>query len=406
MNWEPRQAATRHLLLITDHLTVGGIETLMSRVAHFLTTRGWRVTLIIERSYQDALRIMPKEVVVMELGKRFRLLYFPEYARYFFSKQECPIDLIYGCTLVGCWLGSICSLFLPNHPALVCGVYTSWEFCYPKSKRFIHFGDYLRAAQFDKNIVDTSKLFMSEAVRQNHVQSFGRSLDTAPICLLPIDARMFKTIERRPKRFKVVSVGRLCGWKTYNLYMIPVVKQMRDKGSPVHWHVYGTGELEPEMRRRIHESGLEDRIHLHGNLEYRRYPEVLADAGAFVGMGTALIEAGFARVPSVVALEHAETQKTYGYLHELPIGACGERFERQPTCDTADLLERLFLMTDADYAREMESTWNYVQPFDQEQVFQNLLRCFQNAQACRGSYLRFAAYNLHGLYRKACRRLG
>ena len=364
------------------------------------------MTLVARNAEDAARRMLPARITVHELGSRFKWLYFPECAPSMARGLGlADLTTIYATGVVAGWLGSILSTYLRSHPALVCGAYTPREYCYPKSRRFADYGSRLRCEHFDRWIADPSKLFMSEVVRHYHAESFGRSLEAAPICVLPIDAGMFKRIERRPDRFKVVSVGRLCSWKTYNLYMIPIVKQLRGKGYPVHWHVYGVGELEAEMRREIRESRLENCIHMHGNLEYGHFPEALADAGAFVGMGTALVEAGFGRVPGVVALEHAETAKTYGRLYDLPLGACGERLDYPPECDTADILEKTFRMSDSEYRAEMDRIWEYVQPFNQVRVFGQLLRCFENSRPCRGSYWKFAAYNLHGLYRKAFRTL-
>lgn len=393
--------SARHLLFIDEHLIMGGIATLIARVSRLLLTDGWQVTLLARKVDVAVKQMLPEKLVIQEISARFKWMYFPEYA-VACSKQFGldSVDVIFGTGVVASWLGSLLSAFLPKHPKILCGVYTPWEFCYPRSGRFADYGTRMRCENFDRNISDSSKLFMSDVVCGCHAKSFGRSLTDSPICVLPIDTNQFISIPRHPDRFKIVSIGRLCPFKSYNLYMIDVVRQLRDKGHPVRWEVHGTGELEPEMSRRIKEAGLEDCIRLHGHLDYQNLGEVLSDAGAFVGMGTALIEAGFCRVPSVVALENSKTEMTYGYLYHLPLGACGEQFDATPALTTTELLERLLLMSEAEYTTEMERTCQYVQPFDQERVYQQLLRCFKNAKPCKSSYLRFAAYNLHGLYRK------
>ena len=395
----------KHLLFIDEHLIMGGIATLIARVSQLLLKDGWKVTLLVRKVDAEVKQMLPEALVIQEISTRFKWMYFPEYAKSSSKKMDLDtVEVIFATGVVASWLGSILSTYLSKHPKLLCGVYTPWEFCYPKSNRFAEYGTRLRCEHFDRNVPDSSKLFMSDVVRGHHAKSFGRPLNDSPICVLPIDVQKFNNIIRQPKRFKIVSIGRLCNFKTYNLYMIDVLRQLRAKGHPVCWEVYGTGELEPEMRHRIKESGLENCIQLHGHLEYQRFGEVLTDAGAFVGMGTALIEAGFCRVPSVVALDNSATEMTYGYLYDLPLGACGERFDILPALTTTELLERLFLMSEAEYAMEMEKTWHYVQAFDQEQVYQHLLRCFENAQPCKGSYWKFVQYNLHGLYRKTFRK--
>ena len=400
------RSCTQHLLFIDEHLVTGGIATLIARVSRLLLADGWRITLLTRKTAKDIRGIFPAELTVHELGDRFKWLFFPEGAASIARRLDLEnVTLIYATGVLAAWLGSVFSSRVRRHPGLVCGVYTPWEFCYPRPRRFADFGTYLRCAHFDRDIPDGSKVFMSEVVRRHHERSFGRSLAAAPISVLPLDARMFQAVERRPVRCRVVSVGRLCAWKTYNLYLIEVIRTLRDKGYPVTWEVYGSGELEPEMRRRIQAAGLSGVIRLHGNLEYARLGEVLSDAGAFIGMGTALLEAGFGRVPAIVALDHSQTEQTYGYLYDLPLGACGELLENPPAYTITERLEKLFNLSDDQYRLEMDKTWQYVQPFEQHQVYQQLLQLFAQARPYRGGYWKFFAYNLHGLYRKLVRSI-
>ena len=347
-----------------------------------------------------ARQALPAEVELHELKSRFKLLYFPEYAISFFRNCDLStIDVVFATGVVSSWLGTILSTFLPRHPALLCGVYTTSEFCYRGNKSLISYGDNLRTANFDRHIPDRSKLFPSERIRQLHEHGLGRSLAASPICVLPLDTSMFENVRRKPDRYKIVSIGRLTAYKTYNLNLIPIVRSLRDKGCAVRWHVYGTGELEPAMRRKIKELGLEAAIHLHGNLEYRRLPEALADAGVFVGMGTAVFEAAFCHVPSIVALENDRDALTYGCLYDHPLGTNGEWLSEPPSRKIGPLLERLVTCSEIEYAQEMERHWRYVQAFDQEQVIAKLQGHFENAKPCRASYLDFAAYNTHGILR-------
>jgi glycosyltransferase involved in cell wall biosynthesis len=182
--------------------------------------------------------------------------------------------------------------------------------------------------------------------------------------------------------------------------MIDVIRVLRDRGHPVCWDVYGTGELEAEMRQRIRSAGLEGCIHLHGFLAENEVPRVMERAGAFIGQGTALFEAGYCRVPSVVGVLANKSEATYGYLYELPYGVCGEQMPVSPTQSTTELLERLLTLSEDDYEIESERTWHYVQRYDISVVYRHLLTCFEGAQQCKRPCSQFAAYNLHGLYRK------
>ncbi len=394
-------SAGKHLLFIDEQLNVGGIAVLISRVSRLLLRDGWKVTLLVRVAVPEAKAMLPEGLELHELGGRFKRMYFHGYA----VRLACNFgfdraDLVYATGVVASWLGTILSTFLPKHPRLLCAAYTQREYCYPRSRSFAHYGDFLRCENVDRNVPDAAKLFQSEVVRDNHSRSFGRDLRDSCIAVVPVEPWRSDQTTRIPDRHRIVSVGRLCDWKTYNLYMIDVIAGLRARGHPVRWDVYGTGELEPEMRSRIRSLGLESAIQLHGHLHLAETPEVMASAGAFVGMGTAIIDAAFCGVPGVVAVAHSKTEETYGYLYDLPFGTFGEVLEGRATRTTTELLERLLLLSEAEYQAEMGKTRRYVQPFALEEVYQHLLRCFEKAQPCKASYWRFAAYNLHGLYRR------
>lgn len=393
-------SAGKHLLFIDEQLNVGGIAVLISRVSRLLLRDGWKVTLLVRVAVPEAKAMLPEGLVLHELGVRFKRMYFPGYAvRLARNFGFEGADLVYATGVVASWLGTILSTFLPKHPRLLCAAYTQREYCYPLAKAFSNYGDFLRSENFDRNVPDAAKLFQSEVVRDNHSRSLGRDLRESCIAVVPVDGEMMDKAARRPDRHRVVSLGRLVGIKSYNLYMIEVVQRLRAKGHPVLWDVYGTGELEGEMRHRIEQAGMGDYVKLHGYLEDDQIPAVLSGGGAFVGQGTALIEAAFCRVPSVVGILGSKTEETYGYLYDLPFGTFGEELAGRSTRTTTDLLERLLLLSEAEYHAEMEKTRRYVQPFVLEDVYQHLLRCFERATPCRASYWRFAAYNLHGIYR-------
>jgi len=199
---------------------------------------------------------------------------------------------------------------------------------------------------FIKLVPAQSMLFMNEPTRAFNERLFGVSLQASQVFPLPIEDRGLRSAS--PKRYKIVSIGRLTAFKTYNLYMIDIVHSLRRQGWEVSWEVYGSGELEDEMRRRIAENDLADRISLHGNVEYTRMGEVLQDAYAFVGMGTALVEAAYFGIPSIPAIDLADAY-TYGYFHQLPGHAVGERLAEAPGVAIERLLADLFGLGEAEY---------------------------------------------------------
>jgi glycosyltransferase involved in cell wall biosynthesis len=145
-------------------------------------------------------------------------------------------------------------------------------------------------------------------------------------------------IQRKPVHGKIVSVGRLDKMKSYNIYMVDVVKDLLQRGYKVSYDIYGEGPLREEIEEKIRISKLEKHIHLRGQMDYRETEITLSDAFVFVGMGTASIEASMCGVPSIVAIADATEPLTYGFLQDLPFGSCGEMLDRRPTLHISDIL--------------------------------------------------------------------
>ena len=59
-------------------------------------------------------------------------------------------------------------------------------------------------------------------------------------------------------------------------------------------------------------------------------------------MGTSVIEAGFCKVPSLVAIAYAEKPITHGFIHELPNYNCGEMINNFPTYDLYEKIKAIF----------------------------------------------------------------
>lgn len=390
-------------LFVSENFIVGGVETLMARLGRFLVTQGWRVAIVTMRALPASRRLIPDGVTLHELKDDFDDL--------FSHRSACAkvralglddVALIFTGDPIGSWVATLLSSALPEQPKVLCGVYQQEEYFYPPQRAFYRssYGVYLRARNFDKSLSDASKVFPCDRVREIHGLDFKRSLDSSPILMIPVDGKMFAECNRRPNRFKIVSVGRITAWKTYNLYMVPVVRRLVDKGYPVQWDVYGDGDARAEMEKLVVEHGLSEHIHLKGTLEYCRMSAVMEDAGVFVGMGTSMLEAAFCGVPCVAAIARTNEPLTYGNLYDLPLACVGEQLEHPPGVPVEAAIERVFRLSDADYAAEMAKTRTYVEPYELQKVCNDFLRIAQNAQPAALSRVAAFIYRLHSRYLK------
>lgn len=161
-------------------------------------------------------------------------------------------------------------------------------------------------------------IFGNDACREEHAKAVP-TMAAAPVIPLIVDGEKFP---RRPpftreQPLRVVSIGRLDHFKTYNITMPAVIRRLRDQGHDVVWDVYGTGPLDAEMRRRASEQGVSENVRLLGNVSYSDIPAVLQHAFAFVGTGLSMMEAAACGVPSLPAIEYSKTPDTFGFVQDI-----------------------------------------------------------------------------------------
>ena len=84
---------------------------------------------------------------------------------------------------------------------------------------------------------------------------------------------------------------------------------------------------------------------------------VLLDTYAFIGMGTAVIEAGLCKVPSIVAIAYSDAPTTHGFIHDLDDYNSGEFIENHPTENVYDKLKMIFDKNEKDYQKICDESY-------------------------------------------------
>ncbi len=202
--------------------------------------------------------------------------------------------------------------------------------------------------------IDVSLIcFMTDELRRAHEAATGDSMSGSRVIPLPVDTERFAAIERAPQRFEIVSVGRIDPiLKPYNTSCIAAIKELHDEGVPIVWKIFGgdnTGARSATFERHLQSLGVTDVVQYMGEIGYDDFPKVLRSAYAFIGMGTAVIEAAAAGVPCVVAIAGEHRPVTQGLLSDLPAGSCGEVQEGWSVTPVKDHLKRLMALNAAQY---------------------------------------------------------
>lgn len=335
-------------------LDLGGIETLILRLSNWLIIQGHQVTLVLVRD--GALdHLLNPSVQRIYVRSRMRAMLPLGGVR-----KALPTSVSAVCAFDPESLCLAGSLFAGSKidASFYVGVY------HPRIYFFSQYETRLQRVVkqlFIASVPENSIVFMNESCRISHAEGLRHDFSQShilPLALSPVHSRVEKITP-----FKIISVGRLVAFKTYNLYMIEVLRDLISRGfTHTTWHVYGDGPLEEDMRALVREHGLGHHVFLHGPVEYSKMQDSIRDAQLFVGMGTALVEAGLMGIPGVIAVD-SESARTYGYTYELEGYDVGENTGKFPGKFVCDLVADIFLLDADRYVRECEKTRRHCERF-------------------------------------------
>jgi glycosyltransferase involved in cell wall biosynthesis len=387
-------------LLLYHNIAVGGIETLMARMAVWLAEAGHSVSVAAEKVQKESRRIsalggaVPIPTAFLELqtatGSVARRLVDEVFG-------EPAFDVVVAFSGPALLTAFGVAAANPRTTRVCAGVWTLGVYsgrglrCALKNPAGYAFQNWLPA---------DCRLYMNDEVRLDLERSTGTAVP-GRIWPLPVDGTKFRTVPRKPAPGLVVSVGRLADMKTYNLWFPRVLRDLLDKGVDVRWRVFGDGPDRGRIEEAIDRVGVRERVELMGSIDYDSYPMALSQARVFLGMGTALIEAGHAGVPGVAAIPWSTSPFTYGYFHQLSGYSCGERGASTPGKFVGDLVQELLTLPDSEYARAEEAARSHASRFELGPLmseWMDLVRAMSPAQMGRRRpmLIRFSRGALNG----------
>lgn len=367
------------LFVYPGYGVLGGIETLLARMSRWLTEQGHQVTVLTEFPHNLA-ELLPEGAQCVALGDRFReMYYYLEAGRIRRSFELGSPDVIVSFDLKSSWIACQLANMVGTHCKVIAGVFNPHVFKEEYAQDTLAFWkvETLHLKNFLKHVPPSARVFCWPEDLSEFADVHQQSGLVWP---LPIDVARFVPSARDPVWGKFVSVGRLSVMKEYNLYMIDIVDELRKRGHDVTWVVYGTGRYEAEMRQRIAQKGLEKVIQLKGQIPYEEFWQAISDAYAFVGMGTAILEASFVGVPNVVATPFDREGVTNGPLYRYPKSSTWPATVPEPKLLVADELERLLKLTSAEYQAEQNAVREHVRDHDIDVAMRRFLSIVQEAE--------------------------
>jgi len=348
----------------------GGMETLLLRFYDYFCAHGFEVFYISKHDTYSARGYSRPNMVF--LGEAYKQLI----SRRFLIRQlkELGVADIRLAIAMDSFSALIAPLLstIQRHKQCV-ALATNWVpnyFRMQNTKRY-HPMSLAQSYNLKKHYNRDSILFMTSQYISEGRMILGPDWN-ATLFPVPINAARYSSVKRSPDRKKIVSVGRLASMKEYNLYMPEILARLVAKGYDVHWDVYGVGEYKGQVENEIKKGGLTGRINLLGELPYEKFPEVLAKAGYFLGMGTAVLEAAAAGVPNIVAVAYDATGITHGPLYAQKYGNLGEVDKTQELYQVEDELRRLLRCSEEDYQRECVRNADAARAYDETMLLAKL----------------------------------
>ena len=175
---------------------------------------------------------------------------------------------------------------------------------------------------------DHEFFFMSNAVKLSSKKGLRiRSQLSNRVIKLPLS--LDEKPSWSPKNYdllNIISVGRLAPFKAYNKKAPEIISKLLNNGINSKWDIWGDGEDKTFIINEISKLGINTKVSLHGSLDYSKIKETLIKADLFVGMGTAALEAASLGIPTICCIDEVE-DLCYGYLHEAPGDIIGEQSE-------------------------------------------------------------------------------
>lgn len=394
----------RKILFIQSSLGLGGIETFFVRLVKELNKKGIRPQFVflykkiinpklLEQLEKYADVYYWQDLLVFSsdaLGEKGKLM-FPlstSKARALFSECEAvhvSNALTYLCAqrLTAC---------LEQNIKCVFGIYHTNELAWG--------GDKLPAyeAYFRKKMFSVPPMFLFFNQSSVDMTAKKNGSPNYPLMLFPLGVDMPSdnghTKAAAGEKLRLVSVGRLVEFKTYNLYMLDVARQLKDDGIQFSYSIFGSGPLHDAMKVRVEKLGLEQEVILEGDLEYSRLDEELSMHQVFIGTGTALLHAAANGLACITAIENEKDSNSYGYFSELPGYDYHEQDMGFQKYKFYDLIAEYSLLDEAGRADLSERHRVKSKAFNMESCADSFVVAFEDAPLIKKSSAIFFSFML------------
>lgn len=330
----PTSAKGMEFIFVYGSLRMGGIETLIVRMANFFVSHSIPVSIYCSEG-GVLLSLLDNRVNFIKNSDTNALI--KAASAYAANMSVMTNILMISFDPISAARALMIEAKLSDRKSLVhiSGVYHPRAYFMAEERSYRVFLNFMVASAIGADRI----FFMNEECRAAHATRWKIDLSKSPIFALPINQVEPRWKSSGQNIVRVVSVGRLVPFKAYNVGAAKVVRACLDRGIAVMWDIYGDGPLQASIQAEIETHQVSAHVRLMGTLDYCDYSEKVAGYDVFIGMGTSALEAAMLGVPTICATVD-EATKCYGYLQDLPLGNVGELQSSPPSVQLSDLICR------------------------------------------------------------------
>lgn len=238
---------------------------------------------------------------------------------------------------------------------------------------------------------EQSLLFFSEGSRDLYRKHKNKSFDNSKTFRLGVVDKKNTDLSGTLKLpLKIVAVGRLVEFKTYNFFMVEVIGMLLKQGIDIQFDVYGDGPLKQDVQDKINQENLQDKISLKGTLDYSKFDETIKTYDLFIGSGTAIIQAAALSIPCIVGIENMVKPRTYGYFSDVHSLHYHRKGLDIPLFEVGKMITNYVYMTDNERLAIKQSHVDCIDAFTNESC-QNSMDALKNIEmpACEFKFNRW-----------------
>ncbi|MEZ9145899.1 glycosyltransferase family 4 protein [Vibrio sp. 10N.286.52.C3] len=196
---------------------------------------------------------------------------------------------------------------------LTLGCYHPREFTWKAS-----FFDYFRAVQLDLiyRMPSRNIFYCTQDIARESMSATQGEMDSKIVIPLCVDDET--GIYSNYSSNRIVSVGRLVGFKSYNENIIKILDKLNDSlvgRPPFEYHIYGSGPNEKHLKYLA--SKIRSKVIFNGEVKYDNMKSVIKDSFIYIGTGSTLMESAILGVPTIIGIDSIKTPDTYGFYHEV-----------------------------------------------------------------------------------------